>query len=1147
MSNGDGGLEVIYGDNEDGKSTTLRAIRGLLYRIDERPRDAYRFSGSQLRIGGTLCRKSGEELSVVRRKGRKSTLSRAGTDEPLPDNALEPFIGGVDETEFSKRYGIDHAELVEGSKGILDQTGDIGKVLFSAATGTASIKNALEQLENDAERLFKPRAFSTKIYTLTTEYADRAREAKDRSLPSADWTRLLQERDEVAQQRGRQDEEKRRLDQEKSGLERVKRVRPLLAQFDQLKDDLAGLGAVVDLPQDFEQVRSAAIIDKRNAESQLQKIAAKKEQLTASAAVRVPTSVLERAETIAMLGQKFGSYDQEQKDKPAQEAKRRQHVNDARERLKAIQAGLDIEKVDSLRPLLARERTVQQLASQREKLGAEQQQIQHELLLKKEKLERLQTEQAKVAEERDPKQLSAAVREVQRAGELDEQIREDTDNCEQMKSKCTLDLERLGLWNGSEENFERLPLPGAENVQHYESQFDDVVKSLRINAERQHETAEEQKGVAGQIATLARGGQVPTTEDLKKLREHRDEGWSLVRRQYIEKEKVDKEVRTYANDRVLEDVYEEAVKQADEVVDRLRSDADRVKKHESLEEELAKYTRKQKELKEEERNLLAMQESLQGEWEGAWAPLGIEPRSPKEMAAWLARAEKLREKLDKLCVAQREKAALVKKRGTSIKGLSAEIEALGESLDGLARDQLRPVLDRAQQLVEEIKENLARQKELASAAQDAKAELKRAEEDVKRVQERLDQWQREWDAGTRGFGVLGDQSVIMVQTALEQLKAFFVDLDRADEIRRRIYGIDKRIADFEKEVDAFAESIGQPRGSQPISQYVAGLSDSLTQARKIATQRETVREQQQALESEEIDAKGVSRDAEARLAELRKQAKVDCDDNLLAAGERSYKARKLRLELASHERLILQAGDSRSIDELSGEALGIQVDTLEAQIAQKKDAIAQLDQEHSQTAEREGALKSQIEARDGTAAAAEANERAALALAQLRDEVRTYLKLRAAALILQNQIESYRQKNQTPVLRRAGELFATLTLGSFKGLRDEVDDEDHPVLKGVRPDNQEVGVEGMSDGARDQLYLALRLATLEQSLDNGEPMPVIVDDILIGFDDARTEACLKVLVDLAKRTQVLVFTHHRRVAEIARALGKNGKVGVQEI
>jgi uncharacterized protein YhaN len=243
----------------------------------------------------------------------------------------------------------------------------------------------------------------------------------------------------------------------------------------------------------------------------------------------------------------------------------------------------------------------------------------------------------------------------------------------------------------------------------------------------------------------------------------------------------------------------------------------------------------------------------------------------------------------------------------------------------------------------------------------------------------------------------------------------------------------------------------------------------------------------------------------------------------------------------------LQAGDSRSIDELRSEAVGIDVETLETQIAEKEDAVARLEQERSQTAEREGALKNKIEAQDGSAAAAEASDRAAQALAQMRDEVRTYLKLRAAALILQNQIEAYRQKNQTPVLRRAGDLFATLTLGSFKGVRDEVDDHGSPVLRGVRPDNREVGVEGMSDGSRDQLYLALRLATLEQRLDNGEPMPLIVDDILIGFDDARTEACLKVLADVAKRTQVLVFTHHRRVAEIARTLANNSEIAVREI
>ena len=93
-----------------------------------------------------------------------------------------------------------------------------------------------------------------------------------------------------------------------------------------------------------------------------------------------------------------------------------------------------------------------------------------------------------------------------------------------------------------------------------------------------------------------------------------------------------------------------------------------------------------------------------------------------------------------------------------------------------------------------------------------------------------------------------------------------------------------------------------------------------------------------------------------------------------------------------------------------------------------------------------------------------------------------------------------------------------------------------PILLGVRPNDLEVAVDQMSDGTRDQLYLALRLATLEQHLQAGEPMPFVVDDILIGFDDNRTKVCLEVLAELAANTQILVFTHHRRVVELAEEL-----------
>jgi uncharacterized protein YhaN len=189
----------------------------------------------------------------------------------------------------------------------------------------------------------------------------------------------------------------------------------------------------------------------------------------------------------------------------------------------------------------------------------------------------------------------------------------------------------------------------------------------------------------------------------------------------------------------------------------------------------------------------------------------------------------------------------------------------------------------------------------------------------------------------------------------------------------------------------------------------------------------------------------------------------------------------------------------------------------------------------------------ELELRTGGDAAARAAERAAEALARTRDGVDRYVRLRLAGTLLRRRIERYRAENQAPLLRRAGELFATLTLGSFAGLQTDFDDRDEPVLVGVRAEGRPVRVEGMSDGTRDQLYLALRLATLEKYLAHGEPLPFVVDDILINFDDRRSEATLKVLAELSKSTQVILFTHHERLRDMAGALRNGAGVFVREL
>ena len=153
----------------------------------------------------------------------------------------------------------------------------------------------------------------------------------------------------------------------------------------------------------------------------------------------------------------------------------------------------------------------------------------------------------------------------------------------------------------------------------------------------------------------------------------------------------------------------------------------------------------------------------------------------------------------------------------------------------------------------------------------------------------------------------------------------------------------------------------------------------------------------------------------------------------------------------------------------------------------------------------------------------------------MREVAEQYVRVRSSATLLQWAIDRYRREKQAPLLKRAGEIFAPLTGGSFGDLRVEFDEHDHAQLAGLRPTGKLVRVGGMSTGTADQLYLALRVASVEDYLDRASALPFVADDLFINFDDDRAAAGFEVLAQLARKTQVLFFTHHRHLVEIAQA------------
>lgn len=70
FSTGSGNLHLIYGPNEAGKSSALRAMTDLRFGIPLRSPDDFVHPAGELRIGGVFIDQAGRPVGLIRRKGR---------------------------------------------------------------------------------------------------------------------------------------------------------------------------------------------------------------------------------------------------------------------------------------------------------------------------------------------------------------------------------------------------------------------------------------------------------------------------------------------------------------------------------------------------------------------------------------------------------------------------------------------------------------------------------------------------------------------------------------------------------------------------------------------------------------------------------------------------------------------------------------------------------------------------------------------------------------------------------------------------------------------------------------------------------------------------------------------------------------------
>ncbi len=137
-------------------------------------------------------------------------------------------------------------------------------------------------------------------------------------------------------------------------------------------------------------------------------------------------------------------------------------------------------------------------------------------------------------------------------------------------------------------------------------------------------------------------------------------------------------------------------------------------------------------------------------------------------------------------------------------------------------------------------------------------------------------------------------------------------------------------------------------------------------------------------------------------------------------------------------------------------------------------------------------------------------------------------------VLLEAAKQKYEKNRQPGVIRSAENLFTQITGGDYHRIIKPIDQDDL-MIENNR--HQRKGVLEMSRGTREQLYLAMRFGLIDEYETRSEPLPTVMDDVFVNFDDERDERLIGILSQFSKKRQVIVLTCHQRSLEAYKKIG----------
>lgn len=418
-----------------------------------------------------------------------------------------------------------------------------------------------------------------------------------------------------------------------------------------------------------------------------------------------------------------------------------------------------------------------------------------------------------------------------------------------------------------------------------------------------------------------------------------------------------------------------------------------------------------------------------------------------------------------------------------------------------------------------------------AALQEAEAAARRAAQS----RTELESARRRWRDAVAALGLPKDLTPKQVkelaacceQTA-ELQRSLASRREELEQRRRELAGVTGRIAQLAAET-----GVAVP-GDNPVEQ-LRELARQVGQQAGQRKRRDALRKLSRRLRRRRMKVEADLNRARRRRRELLRRAGAATEEELRLRVEGCQRTASLRMELETIEREIHVAlaghcSEDALCDLLEGPAL----ESLASRCAALEKKLQVASDQLRERFEKRGRLDEQARqlAQDRSAIARhfELN----LVEKRLDDAVHRWQVLAVTSRVLDTIRATYERERQPETLQEASVYLERLTQGRYARVWTPFGQQ---ILLVESPEGESIPVESLSEGSREQLFLCLRLALAGSYARRGASLPMVLDDVLVNYDQQRAKAAAGVLRDFADTGhQLLVFTCHEHLARLFKSL-----------